>query len=234
MLIFPSGLSAATDAAYYQILLKLGVIRAPTYGERWDVWKATHSVPTVSHKRPRVSNPRTAEVRARVPFLASASSDLDEGFVEGETYDQNEKSLVRQARPSPRRELSKGEQSRSMVGYTPSQSIDYDVVTFNPPMRTSTPVYVQEQGYGRSTPPLPPYSVSDVSVTLDQTDSQLVEGLQTPPAVRAGWSAGKDELADAMVRELERRADEFCRTGLTGTCWDVWYRAERWIQVGLL
>ena len=228
-----SGLSAATDATYYQILLKLGVIRAPTYGERWDQWKATHRIAVRPGDKPRRSHPetlRTADIRARVPFLASASSDLDDGYVDGETDDAEGGSLTRQARPSPRKELAKDDRSRSLVGYTPNQSIDYDVTTLNPPIRTSTPVYAQEQGYGRSTPPLPPYSVSEVGRSLDEPPHQSVEGMHTPRASQP-WLASKQEMQDAVLRELERRADNFYQTGLIGRCWDVWYRSSDWIQV---
>ena len=229
-----SDISAATDAAYYQVLLKLGVIRAPTYGERWDIWKATNCIPAQSAPNPRQSRAttrQTAEVRARVPFLASASSDLDDAFKEGETYDGDGESLIGQARPSPRKELVEGDQSRSLVGYTPSHSVDYDAITLNPPIRTSTPVYAQEQGYGRTTPPLPPYSVSGISGSLAEADSRLVDESHTPKANQATFTESKDELKEAVVREMERRADEFYGTGLTGRCWDVWHRAADWVFV---
>ena len=224
-----SGLSPSTDTAYYQFLLKLGVTRAPTWGERWDLWKAKQAI-TSNPKRQPLFTSRSAQVRARVPFLASASSDLDEGYADGETYDGDSESLVRAARPSPRRELAKGDQTRSLVGYTPSQSIDYDVVSLNPPIRTSTPVYAQEHGYGRSTPPLPPYSVSDVSEVLDES-SRLIEGVTTPRASQSPWPSSDPKLDELAVRELERRADDFYNTGLLGRCWDVWLQAADWVQV---
>jgi len=137
------------------------------------------------------------------------------------------------ARPSPRKELAKDDRSRSLVGYTPSQPVDYDVVTLNPPIRTSTPVYAQEQGYGRATPPLPPYSISEVDESLYEPDSRLAESLLTPRPASAPWPGRKDDLHDEVIREMERRADEFYRTGMVGRCWDVWHRAVDWFQVRL-
>jgi len=166
-----------------------------------------------------------------VPFLASASSDLDDGHVEGETYDGDGESLIGQGPPSPRKELAGVDQTRSLVGYTPSQSLDYAAGPFNPPIRTSTPVYAYNEGYGRSTPPLPPYSVSEISGSLDEADSRLVESLRTPRPAQAAWSEKKRDREDAVVREMERRADGFYDTGLMGRCWDVWHKAESWIKV---
>ena len=226
---FVSGLSPSTDTAYYQFLLKLGVTRAPTWGERWDLWKAKQSI-TSNPKRQLLHTSRVAQVRARVPFLASASSDLDEGYADGETYDGDGESLMGATRPSPRRELAKGDQTRSLVGYTPSQSIDYEVVTLNPPIRTSTPLYAQELGYGRSTPHLPPYSVSDTSEALDDS-SRLTEGVTTPKAPDSPWPSSDPKLNELAVQELERRADNFYSTGLLGRCWDVWSQAADWVQV---
>ncbi|CAD6580193.1 MAG: hypothetical protein TREMPRED_002685 [Tremellales sp. Tagirdzhanova-0007] len=217
-----NGLSVATDTTYYQILLKLGVIRAPTYGERWEQWQAIHSIAVRSGdkpKRSRSDSRRTADIRARVPFLASASSDLDDGYMDGEADDAGGGSVMIQTRPSPRKELAKEDHSRSLVGYTPNQSVEYDVNTLHPPIRTSTPVYAQEQGYGRSTPTLPPYSVSE-----------LVEGMHTPRASQVPWLGSKQEVEDAVIREMERRADDFYQTGMMGRCWDVWYRASDWMQ----
>ena len=224
----------ATDTTYYQILLKLGVIRAPTYGERWEQWQAIHSIAVRSGdkpKRSRSDSRRTADIRARVPFLASASSDLDDGYMDGEADDAGGGSVMIQTRPSPRKELAKEDHSRSLVGYTPNQSVEYDVNTLHPPIRTSTPVYAQEQGYGRSTPTLPPYSVSEVSRSIDEMDHQLVEGMHTPRASQVPWLGSKQEVEDAVIREMERRADDFYQTGMMGRCWDVWYRASDWMQV---
>ncbi|ORY33494.1 Sfi1 spindle body protein-domain-containing protein [Naematelia encephala] len=172
------GVSQASDTAYYNFLLKLGVIRAPTWGERWDLWRATHV------KAPPSTPSRVASVRARVPFLASAGSDLDEGF----THEDD-------VRPSPRKVMAE-------------RSLEYDLLTFDPPPRTSTPVYAQESGY-RSPPPLPPYSVSDISYL------EVYE---------------PEELDEDVQREMDAKADGFYETGLLGRCFDVWARASDWVQ----
>ena len=36
---------------------------------------------------------------------------------------------------------------------------------------------------------------------------------------------------EESVREMERRADEFYRTGLMGRCWDTWVQSHDWIKV---
>jgi hypothetical protein len=73
---------------------------------------------------------------------------------------------------------------------------------------------------------LPPYSVSDVS---EAVDSDTVGDQGTP---RAGTRQLEEEELDAdVVREMERRADEFFETGLRGRCFDVWAQASDWVQV---
>lgn len=213
-----SGLSQSSDTAYYQFLLKLGVIRAPTWGERWDLWKATNTIqsrpqPRISPSKARRVSTREATIKARVPFLASASSDLDDGFEgDGESV---------QIRDSPRRIL-KGDKRKSLVGHSPSHSIDFDFVSLTAPIRTSTPV-----NRGRGSPPLSPYSVSDVS---DGVDSETLGDTQGTP--RAGArQLEREELDEDVMREMERRADEFFETGLRGRCWDVWAQASEWVQV---
>jgi len=212
-----SGLSQSSDTAYYQFLLKLGVIRAPTWGERWDLWKATNTIqsraqPHISPQKPRRTSTREATIKARVPFLASASSDLDDGFEgDGESV---------HIRDSPRRVL-KGEVRKSLVGHSPAQSIDYDFASLTAPIRTSTPV-----NRCRTSPPLPPYSVSDVTEGMD---SHTLGDHGTPRAALRDLEV--EELDANVIRELERRADEFFETGLRGGCWDVWAQASDWVQV---
>ncbi|RSH91820.1 hypothetical protein EHS25_009190 [Saitozyma podzolica] len=224
----------ARDTAYYQFLLKLGVIRAATWGERWDLWRTTHlsmsafGAPRHVHaaSSPKVPlSSKLAEVKRRVPFLASASSDLDEAY--DRTYDGDAESLVLSpARASPRKVLEH-ERSRSLVGYTPVSSFDLDSLALDAPVRTSTPVFGRSTHVPAQTPP--PYSVSDVSdsLELDDEDSQLIEGLKTPrPLVRLDV----EDLDPAVLAELEKRADEFYHTGLVGRCWDVWVQANDWVR----
>jgi protein SFI1 len=149
--------------------------------------------------------------------LASASSDLDDGF-EGD----GESVVDPQLRDSPRKGLQR-ERGRSLVGHSPAQSLDYDFASLTAPIRTSTPVYAR----GRGSPTLPPYSVSDVSETLDMDTEGDDHG--TPRAVNRQLEV--EELDADVMREMERRADEFYETGLRGRCWDVWAQASDWVQV---
>jgi protein SFI1 len=172
---------------------------------------------------------KLAEVKRRVPFLASASSDLDEAY--DRTYDGDAESLVLSpSRPSPRKVLEQ-ERSRSLVGYTPVSSFDLDLLTLDAPVRTSTPVFGRSTSHVPAQTP-PPYSVSDVSdshsLELDDEDSRLIEGLKTPrPPVRLEV----EDIDPAVLAELERRADEFYHTGLVGRCWDVWVQSNDWVRV---
>lgn len=197
------------------------MIRAHTWGERWDVWRQTNGVDLL----PPPISPRPHPLRSRVPFLASASSDLDEGFgadseVEGDIP----------GRESPRRAIH-----RSLVGYTPVES-DGEVT---PPMRTSTPVQAQFSAYrdrarpapSTPTPPPPLYSESDIS---QPTLRSPIYGLT--PRARIRFNSPKQvpydipELEPTVVRQMEAQADNFYRIGLLGRCWGAWYQAAEWIM----
>jgi protein SFI1 len=228
-----SGLSSTTDSTYYHFLLKLGTIRATTWTEKWRIYKSTHPSAFPLKHIPPPDTPTTRPLRARVPFLASASSDLDEGFA---TPSDHNEQYRHPTRPSPRKVV---ERSRSLVGYTPTPSLlddddesRFDTAEFDPPVRTSTP----NRAYRRSeSPDLPPYSISDVSEALmDEDDTSLLEGPSTPKAYtrdlkdRHVWESEEEQDG-----ELERRADDFFATGLLGRCLDVWSHSATWIQACL-
>lgn len=225
-LTLSSGLSPSSDTAYYQFLLKLGVIRAPTWGERWDIWKATNTISTRKHTSPRkardvATRPTSAAIKARLPFLASASSDLDEGF------DGDGESVVNDVeRPSPRKQLWQ-DQTKSIVGHSPTASIDYDFITLDTPVRTSTPIRAR----GKS-PPLPPYTESDLSMSSRPEEDQ--DGPSTPRARPQTLDPEENDMDEDVLWEMERRADEFYETGLRGRCWDVWAAASDWVQVSYI
>ena len=218
-----SGLSPASDTAYYQFLLKLGVIRAPTWGERWDLWKATNTISTRKHTSPRkvresAIRPSSAAIKARLPFLASASSDLDEGF------DGDGESVVNDVeRPSPRKQLYQ-EHSKSIVGHSPMSSVDYDFITLDTPVRTSTPIRARAKS-----PPLPPYTESDLSMASRPEDDH--DKASTPRARGQTIEMEESDIDEDVIWEMEKRADEFYETGLRGRCWDVWAAASDWVQV---
>ncbi|WVR00234.1 hypothetical protein IAU59_007376 [Kwoniella sp. CBS 9459] len=219
------GISPTGDTAYYNFLLKVGVVKASTWGGKWSIWKATHhpyssqdaaanidihsdygnakthsnslfSPPTARIRyndydrhlengissypdfqqhaiqpdsQSRSYHSSLAEVKSRVPFLASASSDSDEGFADesARIRDEVQSEIAAYARPSPRKEMSKNRKerhhdgrlgSRSLVGYTPDHSFENDndndqeadLSSFMPPVRTSTPIFAQTPAYQKA------------------------------------------------------------------------------------
>ena len=227
------GLTASNDTLYYQFLLKLGVIRAPTWGEKWDLYKATLTIASSPrknrHARRTSADSRT---RAKVPFLASASSDLDYGFQDGpDDETETEEDLSPMRSPQPRSHL---------VGYPATPSMDYDALTLSTPYRTSTPLNAREQSYSHiaTSPPLPPYSVSDLSESLIPDDSlsqrDREESLETPKGRYLDLEVDGGGWTEEEEEEMILRAETFYRTGLLGRCWDVWYQAHRWVQVSSL
>lgn len=174
--------------------------------------------------------------KSKITFLASASSDLDEAFAASDNDgDVDVESVLGLNRPSPRKVLR--DRSRSMVGYTPDASDDYDLMTLNPPVRTSTPVNALSGRHtGRGTknmdedsPDLPPYSVSDISQILDLTREAEPS---TPKARTASLARDVQESAwtRQQVLDAEHRADEFHRLGLLGRCLDVWTQSYDWVK----
>lgn len=195
-------------------------------------------------------SPRKAKSRFGITFLASASSDLDEGFEASldDEADGDVASLLGLDRPSPRKALADRSGSRSLVGYTPDPSVEYDEITLNPPIRTSTPVYAQPRAYssharparahaslsdsGDSTPDLPPYSVSDTSqhhenLSLDQSYGPVTP---TRPHISTATEITVDRWDPKVQEDMERRADDFYKLGLAGRCWDVWTQSFNWVK----
>lgn len=169
-----------------------------------------------------------SSIRSRVPFLASASSDLDEAFYEG----SEAASEGVAERESPRKAMAEG--MRSLVGYTPAQSDADD--SFEPyrPMRSATPVYAQDHGYFADalretavTPTPPPYSESEANSTVTSVIVPL--GPVTPALPRVRQLVAEKHVDPAVLRELERRADAFDRLGLMGRCWGAWRQSAEWI-----
>lgn len=211
----PSGIHPSSDKAYYQFLLKLGMIRASTWGERWDVWRAQHdSAPPRPPRKAEAALRRPNPMRARVPFLASASSDLDEGYA-----DESDAHSDVQQRQSPRKAMAT-RANRKLVGYTPVQS-DADDDTFDvpQPIRTSTPVAVQTPHRDPKPTSPPTYSESEMET------SQSVTVHFTPKPQRA-----TAELDSAVEAQMEAQADTFHRLGLLGRCFEVWLQSEEWIR----
>ncbi|WVF73053.1 hypothetical protein IAT40_007871 [Kwoniella sp. CBS 6097] len=250
------GISPTGDSAYYNFLLKVGVVKAPTWGDKWSLWKANHSPyssqpqlslnngdikthpaslfsPPTTHARTSADHNRQvddepssidqqysqsrsyhsslAEVKSRVPFLASASSDLDEGFADESGRIQDEaRSEILNTRPSPRKEMDRkrhgnhhdhhdrrrqGRRSRSLVGYTPDHSFqrdndqEDDLSSFIPPIRTSTPIFAQTSAYHKA------YAES----------RNLQGGLVDPPAYT---------VSDVSQDLVEQTTEDFSALGL--------------------
>ncbi|WWC91644.1 uncharacterized protein L201_006590 [Kwoniella dendrophila CBS 6074] len=280
-------ISPTNDSTYYGFLLKVGVIKAATWGDKWSIWKATHSTSIISPQESLLENEnsiKTTELssnrsfsksqlpllRARVPFLASASSDIDEGFApsikddihgnEKEDSYTEEGSLTLGNRPSPRKELSRSHSSqsrnrmsydshrkntsRSLVGYTPEQSFEItnESLDFDPPMRTSTPIY-RSPKYNNSrliNQNPPEYSVSDLSQTIEDFSAL---GLSTPKGKntyspklppltsQSTWINKIDDISEGDRRYMEKKADEFYKLGLMGRCWDMWFKTSEFYRV---
>lgn len=126
-----------------------------------------------------------------------------------------------------------------MVGYTPDISGDeYDLMTLNPPIRTSTPINAHNdrrtprkrvQGPQEGSPDLPPYSVSDISQSLDITQGSAPS---TPRPRNAHLSRDpyEDTWSSDRILDAEERADEFYQLGLLGRCLDVWTQSHDWVK----
>ncbi|BEI86925.1 hypothetical protein CcaverHIS002_0702710 [Cutaneotrichosporon cavernicola] len=216
-----NGIRPSSDKSYYQFLLKLGMIRARTWGERWDVWRSNNGV---SLAPPPVS-PRPHPLRARLPFLASASSDLDEGF--GADSEQGSEVGVT-GRESPRKVMH-----RSLVGFVPSEA-DGDVTL---PLRTSTPVAAQFSAYrertrGPSTPTPPPYPESDVSQTTLRSPTDGITPRARNRFMPHLQVVDVPDLDPTVVRQMEAQADAWYRITLLGRCCEWWFKAaERIIRI---
>lgn len=231
------GLRPSDDKLYYQFMLKLSMVRAATWGERWDVWRSMHdetraaSATAVSSAKSTTVNP----LKSRVPFLASASSDLDEGFAD-ESGAESEVPV----RESPRKSLKQTLDTfrgQILVGYTPSNSGDDDSLDLvGPPVRTSTPRKARKSaGFhihddfgklldtrrGSSLSPTPPTYEESVTYSPVNPDLTLTTTPKVPDSV--------PYIHPSELRDLEFKADQFLRLGLMGRCFSTWYQSADWI-----
>ncbi|WVN84972.1 uncharacterized protein L203_100109 [Cryptococcus depauperatus CBS 7841] len=241
-----SGISPTSDSTYYNFLLKIGVIKAPTWGDKWDLWKTAHTNGTfqpsfasddetrsTSHKS--FASSQLPEVRRRVPFLASASSDLDEGYTGEEESDVD-------IRPSPHKELPRNGIPEKTVDDSVSGLTDMtgeDLISFDPPIRTSTPIYAQH--YHRS----PAYITSETSHSFGQSDDTIIsleKPHSTTPRTQAAiaprhkpqtlsWIDKIDDFPFEARRALEEKADVFYRYGLLWRCWNMWFKTSEWYRI---
>ncbi|WVQ67115.1 uncharacterized protein L199_005310 [Kwoniella botswanensis] len=277
------GISETNDSLYYGFLLKLGNIKGPTWADKWEIWKtngsfrANHSNSQTSLEEEEDGDTEEYEVddlnqddhsfsqsqlpglRARVPFLASASSDIDEGFAPSNHEYQNEGvSFINQLRPSPRKELelSKRRDRNRSLGYTPDQSFNgdnhtNDLLDFDPPIRTSTPIGRSPKYQQHSSTNPPAYSdsisVSDTNQLVDQATedfSALGLGFVTPRPKNKGtyspvilnepersWIDRVDEITEGKRKCMEKKADDYYNLGLMGRCWDMWFKTSEFYRV---
>lgn len=175
---------------------------------------------------------RLSQVRERVPFLADAASEGDE------TYEAEDEEDARNFLENLHEIPTDTETSRSLVGYTPSHSID----TFQPPERTSTPVPSRSRSRSQRqiTPPLPPYTPSESSYLTPERRQvpshphSARQSMSTSP-VQSKLTRAEEVLAaeqvEAALLEMEGKAIAFYQTGLVGRCWENWLRQADWVTV---
>lgn len=109
-----------------------------------------------------------------------------------------------------------------------------DLLSFDPPIRTSTPIFAQ---YPRSGNP-PDYVASDVSQDFKQaTEEFSTLGLSTPKAQTKqtlqtiSWVDRIDDLSLEVKNQMEQKADAFYTYGLTWRCWNMWFKTSEWYRV---
>lgn len=232
------GIRPSDDKLYYQFMLKLSMVRAATWGERWDVWRSMHDETRAaavsaasSTSKPRSMNP----LKSRVPFLASASSDLDEGFAD-ESGAESEAAV----RESPRKNLRKTLETfraQSLVGYTPSNSGEEDSLDLvGPPIRTSTPRKARKSSgyhvYDDFSKFLDTRRTSSLSPTPPTYEESVTYSPINPDRTLTATPKATDDVRyihPRELRDLEFKADQFLRLGLMGRCFSTWYQSADWI-----
>lgn len=205
--------------------------RAPTWGEKWDVWRATHAelgqpnLPAAQAPRFKAAaQPKPHPMRSRVPFLAGAGSDLDEVGDDTDVHTSGAE-LAPQRTPPPRTKVVK---PRTIVGYSPSSSFtEEDTMGFPTSVRTSTPTSErrflpsQLRDRGQSSPTRGVSSADERHSSTTDFDVSPIKR-QAAPRLR--------DVDPATLRLMELRAETFLRLGLLGRTWSVWFEASDWIS----
>jgi protein SFI1 len=222
-------LNSEEDIVYYKFLLKLGVIKGATWGDKWRSAKAQHgyketnsdnSAPSTPHAfpRPRVARP------------------IHRTFVQD---DAPQKSMLLSRRRKPLPNLSAP--STSSISLTPSNDIS----------RSLERLTLARQVEGKITSSLAPPSVPSTSSTLvpivslrprakrDGLDlssqSKGLVHLTKRPHRNDHNNLGEEDAWEKLRQaKYERLADDFRANTLLIKCLDVWRRGAEWILVGKL
>lgn len=227
-------LNPTDDQFYYNLLLKLGMIRAENWQKRWnkilDHFNYEDSLPP-SPQIPPLAGPVSRDLPAHQP----AFEGEDDVF----TLHSQGESSVSAAPPSyfpkPGKQLESDELAHGYVSQEepvryassskkPSSSLVKNVVhrrassSITPGQASIHPRHGRETNSPTNTIP-PSYR------TLPRTAPSKNDHSE-PASNRA-----RDDAATWRMIEMERDADIFRRDSLLSRCFDVWYKGLKWVEV---
>lgn len=231
------GLNPTDDEFYYNLLLKLGLIRAESWQQRWNRVLENFDYEDNLPSSPR-SPPPVASTN-RDPFTRRPAFDEEDDVF---TLHSHEESLIDAAPPSyhPKQaKLSEPAQfarddifQEEPVKYTSSSKRTSSAFVKKViPRRTSSGVASGLAGI--QTPP--PRKTNSPTTTVPPSYRTLPRGtLFNQEREELGHDRVRDDAETWRIIEMERDADLFRRDSLMSRCFDVWYKNLRWVEVRLL
>jgi hypothetical protein len=231
-------LNAEEDVIYYKFLLKLGVVKGLTWGDKWAAAKSQHG-----YQEEELSARRNSGIRYNnsiLPRITTNWDPLNKGFVENaESVNPDTKSWMfndgyldpRQAMLHPA--VSRHDNTKpSLHSYTKNKS-NITTVVHSEPSTSSTLIQTPLRVFG---------SNSNVSSRLRQ--GKLLNGgfITQPQRLSCAKPASKsfddqqenDAWTKLRLAGHEQVADDFHIRNLVVKCFDVWRRGAHWISVFIL
>lgn len=216
------GLNATDDQFYYNLLLKLGMIRADNWQEKWRTVKEHFNY--ASDDLPVAEFPSDSTAVRRASLYHPALEREDDAF----TLHSHEE-IVDRATP---------------LSYTPTQHklpLENEALSSEVPRQGS---FSQRS----SLPHIRPFSSQKhldrlrlASLTTQDTrDGTSSPTVPVPPHRAALFSANqvsgklretRDDAETWRIIQLERDADLFRRESLLSRCLEVWVQGLRWVEV---
>jgi protein SFI1 len=222
------GLNATDDQFFYNLLLKLGMIRAENWQERWKLVKTYYDYTSESSVQEEEADERDTTILAsmanRRPYVEDDAFTLHSQpelieRVHPPSYVSRLPSTSREARKPIPSQRTKGSSSSIPQPHTASK----DPITriMRTPSTDKMPSAIRK--------PKEPASIASGVPPSYRTTPQAAEA----PKKRASRpsSTTKGDVDTWRAIEMERDADIFRRESLLSRCLDVWVKGLRWVEV---
>ncbi|KAG8824056.1 hypothetical protein FRC17_009185, partial [Serendipita sp. 399] len=222
------GLSSSDDQFYYHLLLKLGMIRAESWQDKWTIVKE-HFDYDSQHVARQTSDPTPSEP-PKYAIAYRPAYDDDDAFTLNSQPDSIEPAQTLAAieqTPKPRGQQQTPAQIATSTRYSSSNTPGVPSIFQSAGQRRSSSATTREEATATTNDDEDPRGAT---TTLWRQPKQLQ--LVTPRATRTEKTptVSKGDVDTWKMIEMERDADIFRRESLLARCLDVWVKGLQWVE----